>query len=210
MWRHARGPVQEPRRGRAQYHARMSIDTSSAGVRIPPTTREMFFAFLRVGISGFGGVMPFAHRMLVERERWLDEKEFVDVLSLCQFLPGPNIVNVAIVVGRRFNGWRGAIASFTGLIIMPFLLIITLGALYRLAGQLPQVRGAFAGVACGAAGLVIAMAVRLARPLRTTYWQVGMAMLTFVAIAFFRWPLIWVLLGLIPLSLLLGAREKQQ
>ncbi len=185
-------------------------DASSTAVRVTPTTREMFLAFLRVGISGFGGVMPFAHRMLVERERWLDEKEFVDVLSLCQFLPGPNIVNVSIVVGRRFNGWRGAIASFTGLIILPFLLIVTLGALYRVAGQLPHVRDAFTGIACGAAGLVIAMAVRMARPLRRSYWQAGVAMLVFVAIALFRWPLFWVLLGAIPLSLLLAAREKAQ
>lgn len=176
--------------------------------RVAPSTREIFFAFLRVGISGFGGVMPFAHRMLVERERWLDEAEFIDVLSLCQFLPGPNIVNVSIVVGRRFRGLRGAVAGFTGLILLPFILIVTLGALYRFAGQLLGVRNAFAGIACGAAGLVIAMAVRMAKPLRGSWWQVVVAAGAFIAIALLRWPLVWVLLGFASLSLALAAREK--
>lgn len=175
---------------------------------VVPSRRGLFFAFLRVGISGFGGVMPFAHRMLVEQERWLTEDEFVDVLSLCQFLPGPNIVNVSIVIGRRFGGPRGAFAAFAGLIIMPFLVIIALGALYTTLGRLPHVREAFAGVAAAAAGLVIAMAVRMARPLRKTAWQVAVAMITFVAIAIFRWPLPWVLLGTVSVSLLLAAREK--
>ncbi|MEP6656310.1 MAG: chromate transporter [Betaproteobacteria bacterium] len=173
-----------------------------------PSTRALFFGFLQVGISGFGGVMPFAHRMLVERERWMTEREFVDVLSLSQFLPGPNIVNMSIIVGRRFGGPGGAAAAFTGLIFMPFLIIIALGAAYSAFGQLPHVRETFAGVAAGAAGLVIAMAMRMARPLRRTSWQVGIAMVAFVAIALFRWPLLGVLFGLAPVALLLAAREK--
>ncbi|MEP7207603.1 MAG: chromate transporter [Casimicrobiaceae bacterium] len=176
--------------------------------RITPTVRGLFLAFLRVGVSGFGGVMPFAHRMLVERERWLDEREFIDVLSLCQFLPGPNIVNVSIVVGRRFGGLRGAAAAFSGLVLLPFLMIVTLGALYGVAGQLPHVRDAFRGVASGAAGLVIAMAVRMGKPLRRSTWQTFIAAAAFVAIAVLRWPLPWVLLGLVPLSLLLSMRDR--
>jgi chromate transporter len=192
-----------------QYHAGMSPPVTAATPRITPTNRQLFFAFMRVGISGFGGVMPFAHRMLVERERWLDEREFVDVLSLCQFLPGPNIVNVSIVVGRRFGGPRGAATAFTGLIVLPFLLIVALGALYLVAGHLPHVREAFGGIASGAAGLVLAMAMRMGKPLRTTAWQVAVAALAFVAIALLRWPLLWVLLGLVPLALLLAARDRR-
>lgn len=182
---------------------------AASAPRVTPTIRMMFFAFMRVGISGFGGVMPFAHRMLVLRERWLDEKEFIGVLSLCQFLPGPNIVNMAIVVGRRFGGPRGAVAASVGLIVLPFLLIVTLGALYGVAGHLPHVRDAFAGIASGAAGLVLAMALRMARPLRTTAWQIAVAALAFVAIALLRWPLFWVLLGLVPLALFLAARHER-
>lgn len=159
-------------------------------------------------MSGFGGVMPFAHRMLVEKEGWLSEREFLDVLSLCQFLPGPNIVNVSIVVGRRFAGPAGALAAFSGLIVMPFLLIVALGALYSRWGQLPHVREAFAGVAAAAAGLVLATAARLGRPLRGTPWQVVIAMIAFVAIALLRLPLGWVLLALAPVALLLAGLEK--
>ncbi len=176
--------------------------------RVTPSVRGLFLGFLKVGISGFGGVLPFAHRMLVERERWLDDKEFIDVLSLSQFLPGPNIVNVSIVVGRRFGGWRGAAAAFTGLIVLPFVLIVTLGALYVAAGQALHVRDAFGGVASGASGLVLAMAVRMSKPLRTSTRQVLLATATFAAIALLRWPLPWVLLGLVPLSLFLAARDK--
>ncbi|MDQ6618940.1 MAG: chromate transporter [Pseudomonadota bacterium] len=176
--------------------------------RVSPDTRALFIAFLKVGVSGFGGVMPFAHRMLVERERWLDEREFIDVLSLCQFLPGPNIVNMSIVVGRRFDGARGALVSALGLIVAPMIIILVLGALYRVAGGLPFVKGAFGGVACAAAGLVLAMAMRMGRSLRGSVWQIVVAVLAFVAIAVLRWPLVWVLLGIIPLALLLARHEQ--
>ncbi len=182
--------------------------TASPGSTVLPSVRELFLAFLRVGVSGFGGVMPFAHRMLVEQERWLDEREFVDVLSLCQFLPGPNIVNISIVVGRRFAGPRGAIAAFTGLIMLPFCIIVTLGFLYTRFGGLPHVREVFGGIASGAAGLVIAMAVRIARPLRASKWQATLALVAFLAIGVLRLPLVWVLAALIPTGLFLAHREK--
>src|SRR5665647_1519263 len=86
------------------------------------TTRELFVGFLQVGLSGFGGVLPFARRMLVDKRRWLTELEFNEVLSLSQFLPGPNIVNVSIIVGRRFQGPIGALAATLGLMLMPLIL----------------------------------------------------------------------------------------
>ena len=189
-----------------------TMTTPSAPSRpelVLPSPRKLFFAFLRVGLSGFGGVLPFAHRMLVEKERWLDEAEFVDVLSLCQFLPGPNIVNISIVMGRRFAGVRGAIAAFSGLIMMPMCVIIALGVLYTRLGQLPHVREIFGGIAAGAAGLVIATAVRIARPMRASKWQATLALVIFVAIAVLRLPLLWVLVALAPASLFLAAREQK-
>lgn len=177
---------------------------------VVPSVRDLFIAFLKVGISGFGGVMPFAHRMMVDKERWLGEREFIDVLSLCQFLPGPNIVNMSIVVGRRFAGPRGAAAACLGLLLLPFLLIVTLGALYARFGHLPHVREAFAGIAAGAAGLVLAMAAKMARPLRGSTWQIALAVVVFIAIALLRWPLGWVLLGLVPVALLFAAYETRR
>jgi len=178
--------------------------------RVTPDTRRLFLAFLKVGVSGFGGVMPFAHRMLVEKERWLTEREFIDVLSLCQFLPGPNIVNVSIVVGRRFAGPRGAVAAFVGVVLLPIIIILALGALYRVAGQLAGVKGAFGGVACAAAGLVIAMGLRMGRGLRRSAWQIAVAAIAFVAIAVARLPLVWVLLAIVPLSILLAALDDRR
>jgi chromate transporter len=92
----------------------------------PPTPRALFTGFLGIGVSGFGGVMPWARRLLVEQRRWLTADEFTDMLSLCQFLPGPNIVNVAVAVGARFCGARGVLAGLAGLMIVPFAIVIDL------------------------------------------------------------------------------------
>jgi chromate transporter len=174
-----------------------------------PSVRELFIGFLKVGISGFGGVLPFARRMLVEERRWLNERDFIDVLSLCQFLPGPNIVNVSIVVGRRFHGPRGAIAASAGLMLLPFILIVALGALYRSAGEIAQVRAAFAGIASAAAGLVVAMGARMARPITGSSWQLAIAALAFAAIGWLRLPLVWVVLALVALALAFALRDTR-
>src|SRR4051794_3994346 len=85
----------------------------------PVTLGALFTGFFSIGVSGFGGVLPFARRLLVEQKRWLDEAEFNDVLGMCQILPGPNVVNVSIVVGSRFHGLAGAAAAFSGLLLAP-------------------------------------------------------------------------------------------
>src|SRR5512143_3135201 len=97
-----------------------SMPNRQAGV----STAALFFGFLRVGVSGFGGVLPFARRMLVERERWLTEQEFTEVLSLGQFLPGPNIVNVSVIVGRRFHGPLGALVATIALMAPPLAIVL--------------------------------------------------------------------------------------
>ena len=178
-------------------------------VRARPDSRALFLAFLKVGVTGFGGVMPFAHRMLVHKERWLTEREFMNLLALCQFLPGPNIVNLSIIVGRQFDGPRGACAAFTGLILMPMVIILILGALYGTFGHVGFIKGAFGGVASAAAGLVIAMAVRIGSSIRTSAWQMVVAAIVFVLVALLRLPLVWVLAGTVPIALLIAAREKK-
>ena len=105
-------------------------DSIASEPAVSVTTSELFVGFLKVGLSGFGGVMPFARRMLVEERRWLTEHEFTEVLSLSQFLPGPNIINVSIIVGSRFAGPAGSFAASLGLMLMPFLIVLALAALY--------------------------------------------------------------------------------
>jgi chromate transporter len=167
----------------------------------PPSRRALFVGFLTVGVQGFGGVLPFARRMLVEQRRWLSEREFIEVLSLSQFLPGPNIVNLSIIIGSRFGGPSGSVAAALGLMLMPFLIVLALAALYAQFATLDAVRGATNGVSAAATGLVIAMGVKMALPLRGIAWQVAMGVAVFVAIGVVRIPLLWALAVFAPLSI---------
>jgi chromate transporter len=166
----------------------------------PPTRRGLFLGFLMVGVQGFGGVLPFARRMLVEQHRWLTEREFTEVLSLSQFLPGPNIVNVSIIVGNRFRGPIGSIVATLGLMLMPFVIVLALAALYARFADIAAVRGATDGVSAAATGLIIATGLKMARELKGIPWHIVMCALAFVAIALLRLPLLWVLAVLAPLS----------
>jgi len=154
--------------------------------------------------------MPWARRMIVEERRWLTEAEFVDILAMCQLLPGPNIVNVSIAVGARFHGISGAVVAFAGLMVAPMILVIAIGALYTRYAQLVAVRGAFNGIAAVAAGLVVAMALRIATLLRGRRAAIVIAALAFVGAGLLRYPLGWVVLGLAPLSIAVAAWERRQ
>lgn len=174
--------------------------TPAPPVTPPVSTRELFTGFLKVGLSGFGGVLPFARRMLVEQRKWLTELEFNEVLSLSQFLPGPNIVNVTVIVGRRFQGAAGAVAATLGLMLMPLVIVLALAAVYAQFAQIAAVKSATNAVSAAAAGLIIAVGFRMARPLRGTPWQIGTAVVAFAAIGLARLPLLWVLAALAPLA----------
>lgn len=165
------------------------------------STSGLFLGFLKIGLSGFGGVMPFARHMIVDERRWLSELEFLDVLSLSQFLPGPNIVNVSIIIGRRFRGAVGALASCAGLMLMPLVIVLALATLYAQFAQVDAVRGACSGISSSASGLIVATALKLARPLKTYAWQIGVCAVAFVAIALLRVPLLWLLAALCPVSI---------
>ncbi len=181
------------------------MDSTLAPSRSPVvSTRALFFRFLETGLSGFGGVLPFAHRMIVERQRWLDEADFAEVIAMSQFLPGPNIVNVAIIVGRRFQGVRGACAAFLGLMLMPMVIVMTLALIYAQFAQLDVVRHAFNGVAAAASGLVLSMGLKLARGVRRSTVMLSLAAVTFVAIGVLRFPLVWVLASMAPVSILIA------
>lgn len=185
------------------------MDATPAAAPATVSTRVLFVGFLEIGLSGFGGVMPFARRMIVEQRRWLSELEFLDVLSLSQFLPGPNIVNVAIIIGRRFRGVAGAIAASMGLLLMPLVIVLALASLYAQFSQVEAVRGACSGVSAAASGLIAATALKLARPLRSSAWQVAVCSLVFLGIALLRVPLLWALAALCPLSIACAWWERR-
>jgi chromate transporter len=173
------------------------------GPSAPPcvATGALFRGFLIIGVSGFGGVMPFAHRMLVERRQWLTEREFTEALSLSQFLPGPNIVNLSVIIGRRFQGTAGAVAATLGLLLMPLAIVLVLATLFAEFAHIDAVRGACNGVSAAASGLILSVALKMARPIRGLPLQVGIAAITFAAIALLRSPLLWTLALVAPLSI---------
>jgi len=163
----------------------------------------LFLGFLSVGMYGFGGVLPWARRMVVERKRWMSATEFTDMLGLCQFLPGGNIMNVTIALGARFHGAAGSVVAFVGLMAAPVACVIALGAVYDRYGQVPTVRHAFAGLASAASALVLANALKIAAPLRSRPVGIAVASATFVAIAVLRLPLPPVLPAMAAVSTLL-------
>ena len=160
----------------------------------------LFGAFLRITLSGFGGTLPWAHRILVDERRWLSPREFVDDLSLCQFLPGPNVVNLSIVVGQRFRGVAGALAAFAGLVGAPFLIVLGLGVIYSRYGHAPVIDRALAGVSASAAGLVWAMGLKMALHFARIPRAVIVTLLGFFAVGVMQWPILPVILVLTPLS----------
>jgi chromate transporter len=172
------------------------------------STPALFLGFLKIGLSGFGGVLPFARRMIVEQRRWLSEAEFLDVLSLSQFLPGPNIVNVSVIIGRRFQGVAGAIAACGGLMLMPLVIVLALATVYAQYAQIDAVRGACSSVSAAASGLIVATALKLARPIKDSTWQVGVCVVAFVGSALLLVPLLWMLAALCPLSFGIAWRTR--
>lgn len=176
-----------------------------------PAPGALFLAFLSVGLSGFGGVLPFARRMLVERRRWLDEVQFGETLALCQTLPGPNIVNVSIVVGARFAGPIGALAAVTGLLAAPVAIVLVLASLYGRYGEVGRLPAMIAGLGAAACGLVAATAARMAAPIMRDR---PLSAAPFIALAFagvglMRFPLVWVLLALAPVSIAIAWRAHR-
>ena len=166
----------------------------------PSSLRELFFAFNRLALQGFGGVLPVAQRELVERLRWLDKEQFVEMLAISHVLPGPNIVNLALMFGDRFFGVRGAMAALAGMLLAPLVIVLALTALYAQFAHLPMVSGALRGMGAVAAGLVISTGIKLLATLRRNAMglpiSLGFAVLTFAATAWLRWPLVWLIVGL--------------
>jgi chromate transporter len=161
-----------------------------------PNELDLFIGFLWASVRGFGGVFVMGRRMLVEERRWLTPDEFVEILGVCQFLPGANIVNVSVAVGQRFRGWKGSLAALAGIVVAPAIVSVILAAAFLHYAAVPQVQHAMGAVAAAAAGLVIGTAIKMAGPVLRKDWVLALpiALGTLVLAAFLRWPLPLVLL----------------
>lgn len=170
---------------------------------LKPGLFELFIAFAKMSLAGFGGVLIWARRGIVEQHRWMTAEEFNETYALCHFLPGPNIVNLSVVFGSRFRGIAGGIAAFSGLVGPPMLIATILAALYARYGEIDVLRRILAGVSCAAVGLLIAVVFKMMMPLIKKRDVVGIVALiaVFIAIGLVRLPLQIVLLVAIPLSL---------
>jgi chromate transporter len=168
-----------------------------------PSLTELFIAFATISLSGFGGVLAWSRRMMVDERRWLTAEQFNEAYALCAFLPGPNIVNFSVIFGSRFRGPAGGLVALVGLLGPPMVLIVILGALYAHYGDLPALRRALIGVASAAAGLMMATVAKMSRPLFRNRAIVGplIALATFGSIGIMHWPLALVLAVILPVSI---------
>ena len=165
-----------------------------------PSQRDLFRVFLRIALSGIGGVLPHARHALVEAEHWLDDAEFTAILSAGQLLPGGNIINVAIMVGMRFHGARGALMALGGLLLVPFFIFIGLALIFREVQDVRWLKGVFAGIGAASAGLILGTGIKLLKAQPKRVWAYAVMTLACVAIAFLKLPLIWVVGGLCVVS----------
>ena len=166
----------------------------------PRSPRELFTAFTSLALQGFGGVLPVAQRELVDKRGWLTREEFAEALSVGQVLPGPNIVNMALMIGDRFLGWRGAFAAVAGILLAPLVIVLTLAALYSQVATTPMASGAIRGMGAVAAGLIFATAIKLAPTLKKNPLPLALCaaatLATWALVGGLRVPLAGAVLGL--------------
>ena len=163
----------------------------------PRSPGDLFWSFTWLALQGFGGVLAVVQRELVEKKRWMTNEEFVEDWAVAQIMPGPNVVNLSIMIGDRYFGLRGALAALAGMLLFPLLLVLTLAVLYAEFSSHPAVAGALRGLGAVAAGLIAGVGIKLfasiknhplGRPLCAL-----LAALTVAAMAGLRLPLFWVL-----------------
>lgn len=164
------------------------------------TLGAAFRGFLHIGLTGFGGVLPVVVHELVRRRRWITIEEFTDFLSLCQILPGPNVINFTVIFGMRLRGWRGVATCLFGLMALPVVIAIVLAVLHERFGDVPQVADAVRAVSASAAGLIAAMALRLSWPVRRDLTVLALAGFVVVLAGVLRLPLPVIVLSIGPLG----------
>jgi chromate transporter len=185
------------------------VPAAPAAPAAPASCSDLFWACTRLALQGFGGVLPVAQRELVDKLRWLSAADFLALLSMAQVLPGPNIVNLGLMLGDRWFGWRGAVAACAGLLLAPLVVVLLLATAALQWQHLAPVAGALRGMGVVAAALVLSMACRLALSVRRSALGlpalVVLTVLTVLAIGLLRWPLPAVVLGLGAVAMALAA-----
>ncbi len=175
-----------------------------------PSLLELFRAFVVVSLSGFGGALPWARRMIVERKGWMTAEEFNEAFALSQFLPGPNVINFSVVFGARFGGAAGAAVALAGLLGPPLVIVMVLAVLYARYGDLEVLSRILTGVTAAAVGLLIAVVAKMAMPMFLKRWNSApvIAIAAFLGVAIMQWPLPLVFVALAPVSIALACFKR--
>jgi chromate transporter len=177
----------------------------------PHSLSDLFWSFTWLALQGFGGVLAVVQREMVEKKRWMTREEFVEEWAVAQIMPGPNVVNLSLMIGGRYFGLRGAMTALAGMLALPLLVVLALALVYAQVADNPHVAGALRGMGAVAAGLITATGLKLMGALKKHPLGVpacivfGLA--AFAGIALLRWPLAYVLLGLGGLSCFLTYRK---
>lgn len=179
----------------------------------PRSLTDLFVSFTLLALQGFGGVLAVVQRELVEKKQWMTREEFVEEWSVAQIMPGPNVVNLSLMIGGRYFGLPGALAALAGMLVLPLVVVLALGLVYAQFSGNPQVAGALRGMGAVAAGLIAATGIKLASALRQHPLGVpaciALGIGSFIGIVVLRWPLAWVLLGLGGLACVLTWRKLE-
>jgi len=160
----------------------------------------LFSSFLKMGLLGFGGVLPWARRVIVDERRWLGDREFAELIGLCQVLPGPNIVNFAVIIGARTQGPVGSLIALTGILLVPVGVMLLIAVFYASVAHEPVTRNAIAGASAAAAGLILGTALRLLFQTRPPLRGLLAGSAAFIAVGVLQWPLLWVIPALIAVA----------
>jgi chromate transporter len=180
----------------------------------PASLTDLFVSFTLLALQGFGGVLAVVQRELVEKKGWLTKEEFIEEWAVAQIMPGPNVINLSITLGARYFGWRGAVVAIAGMLTCPLLVVLSLALIYAQFANSVQVAGALRGMGAVAAGLITATGLKLMVALQKNTLGlplcIAIGLLCFVAIAWLKLPLLWVLLALGGLGWALAYRRMRQ
>jgi chromate transporter len=170
----------------------------------PTSLTDLFLSFTFLALQGFGGVMAIVQRELVEKKRWLTREEFVEDWAVAQVLPGPNVLNLALMIGGRYFGLKGALVSLAGILAAPMCVVLMLAVSYAQFSSYPAVAGALRGMGAVAAGLVTATGLKMIASLRSNAlglrFCAALGIACFVSLVVLRLPLVYVMLSLGMLS----------
>ncbi len=171
-------------------------EAAEAAQQPPRSPGEMFLAFAWISMQAFGGALAFIERTVVRDKRWLSPKEFVGLYAVSQVLPGPTGISFCVLLGDRFFGFRGAVATLAGFLLLPSVVVIGVASLFQQFQHVPQVQGALHGMGTAAVGLIVTTMLRMSRTLRGQRVGIVVAALSFAAVALGRVPVGTVVLTL--------------